>query len=83
MSGIEVATGQLVNNDLNGADPLRSECSDLLYAIKEARAKMLKPTKKPCTCSGFVLQYEGSCQCGSGYDKVAAENEFWQLVDSI
>ena len=21
-------------------------------------------SKKECTCSGFVLQYEGSCQCG-------------------
>ncbi len=63
--------------------PLGSACSDLLNAIRVAKDKVRVAKKERCSCSGFVLQYEGSCQCGVGSRIRAAQTELNNLVERI
>ena len=37
-----------------------------LKQLKDAYLNSLEAKKWPCTCSGFVLQYEGKCRCPRG-----------------
>lgn len=37
---------------------------DLLGEIRAARDGLIEARKQPCSCSGFIFQYEGGCQCG-------------------
>jgi hypothetical protein len=36
-----------------------------------------------CRCSGFTLQYEGSCQCGAGNALKEAEAAFWDVIRAL
>jgi len=51
--------------------------------IKEARdnLKNAKPVK--CTCTGFVLQYYGSCQCYSERPVTNARNILMKIINSL
>lgn len=55
-----------------------------LADIREAYEAVQK-TKKDikCTCSGFTLQYEGSCQCGSKDEYYRAERHFWSVIGKL
>jgi len=60
-----------------------SECSDLLYAIRDARDALFDASNEKCTCSSFVLQYEGGCQCERGKKIAACEYAMWRMIESI
>ncbi len=61
----------------------KSDLIDLLCAIRDARDALYKAINKKCTCSGFVLQYEGGCQCERGKKIAACEHAMWRLIESI
>jgi hypothetical protein len=63
---------------------LALEFSDKLDAIIEARDALLAAKENYiCRCSGFVLQYEGSCQCGAGGSVKEAEDAFWVVIRGL
>ena len=55
---------------------------EILKLIKEARDVLIKARNINCTCSGFVLQYEG-CLCGASQKVIAAEKHLWRLIEQI
>ena len=54
-----------------------------LAAVKAARDALREAAKVRCTCSGFVIQYEGGCCCESGKGKRAAEDRLKQAIDAL
>ena len=57
---------------------------ETLKLIINARDSIIEAKRNiKCTCSGFVLQYEGSCGCGSRDEVIKAENSFWDLINNI
>ena len=54
-----------------------------LAAVKAARDALREAAKVRCTCSGFVIQYEGGCCCESGKGKRAAEDRLKQAIDGL
>lgn len=52
-------------------------------AVKDARDALHEAIKIRCTCSGFVIQYEGSCVCARGKVMSAAENNLTQAIDAL
>jgi len=58
--------------------------NELIQKIKEARDRIDdERSKVKCTCSGFALQYEGHCGCGSERKLTEAKGRFWDLIYSI
>jgi len=55
----------------------------ILFKIKEAKYKIQKAREELCTCSSFVLQYEGGCQCRRGELIKEAYTELQKLIDKI
>lgn len=51
--------------------------------VREARDALHDAMKVRCTCSGFVIQYEGGCCCESGKGKRAAEDRLRQAIDAL
>ena len=51
--------------------------------VKAASEALREAAKVRCTCSGFVLQYEGGCCCESGKGKRAAEDRLKQAIDAL
>lgn len=52
-------------------------------SVRDARNALRDARKERCTCSGFVIQYEGSCQCGRGKAVSAAESKLTQAIDAL
>ncbi len=46
----------------------------LRYSLRQAE-------KQECTCSSFVLQYEGGCQCDRGRLINSLNDRLWNLID--
>lgn len=51
--------------------------------VTAARDALREAAKVRCTCSGFVIQYEGGCVCESGKGKRAAEDRLKQAIDAL
>jgi hypothetical protein len=83
-AGIKVtdkgASKYTYNTALN--DPLVG-CTELHHKIKKAHADLDAARELPCTCTGFVLQYEGSCQCDRGRMVANAEATLYNLTREI
>lgn len=54
-----------------------------LAAVKVARDALREAVKVRCTCSGFVIQYEGHCCCERGKQVNAAEGKLTQAIDAL
>ncbi len=54
-----------------------------LAAVKAARDALREAVKVRCTCSGFVIQYEGHCCCERGKLVSAAEGKLTQAIDAL
>lgn len=79
-------TGELMNLSDFALSPaeLALELADKLDSIKSARDVLIRAKEDyTCTCSGFILQYEGSCQCDAGDSIKAAEAAFWELMKDL
>jgi len=55
----------------------------ILSEIKNAKDKIQKAREELCTCSSFVLQYEGGCQCRRGVLIKKAYTELQKLIGKI
>jgi hypothetical protein len=51
--------------------------------IKKAKKELEEARAVPCLCSGFVLQYEGSCQCDHGKAVRAAEAKLQNIINKV
>ena len=56
---------------------------DILEEIRIAKRDVEETKKIKCTCSGFVIQYEGGCCCKAGKSKAHAKDKLDMLVNSI
>lgn len=61
----------------------RNEAVRLLRAIAAARSEIAAAEAAKCTCSSFVLQYEGRCCCGRGSAIVDGEEKLESALDAI
>ena len=52
-------------------------------AVRDARDALREATKVRCTCSGFVIQYEGGCVCERGKARSAAKGRLTQAIDAL
>ena len=59
------------------------EARQLLIEISKAKQEIIKAEDAKCICSGFVLQYEGSCQCEARFALSRAKSSFWDSIDKI
>ena len=53
---------------------------ETILKIKKLREEIKEAEKVKCTCSGFVLQYEGACYCKAASIKAEARNNFWKVI---
>ena len=56
---------------------------DTISEIKQAKGKLAAAKAMKCVCSGFCLQYEGSCQCERGKEIAAAERLLYNIIEKI
>jgi len=57
---------------------------EIIMEVTSARDALRKAeANSKCTCSGFILQYEGSCQCDAGDRITEARNVFWSVIDNL
>lgn len=54
-----------------------------ILSVRNARDELGAALKATCTCSGFVLQYEGHCCCGRGDSVMAAEQKLAQAIAAL
>ena len=76
---------RLISRDESDENTKQDEQSDLmqlLNAIREARNNLEDAKRIRCTCSSFVIQYEG-CGCERFKKVLQCENKFWLLINSI
>lgn len=57
--------------------------SALLDGIRTARNNLRKAEAMKCTCSGFVLQYEGGCQCEQRLAIIKAQRALNDAINAI
>lgn len=55
----------------------------LLTELKVARERLTDARKMICTCSGFVIQYEGGCQCARSRAIESAEIDVRSATEKI
>ena len=60
-----------------------NDIADKLDSIKSARDAIYKAREVKCVCSGFILQYEGGCQCEAGDGVKEAEDAFWVIIRGL
>jgi hypothetical protein len=48
--------------------------------VRKAKKALTRAEAEHCTCTGFVLQYEGSCQCKRGKEIAACEERLQHLM---
>lgn len=65
-----------MTNDTRTKDPLVQEVIEAREAVRAA--KSLK-----CTCTGFVIQYEGGCCCARGRAIHAAKVRLATAVEAL
>ena len=51
--------------------------------VRASRDALREAMKMRCTCSGFVIQYEGGCVCARGKARSAAEGWLTQAIDAL
>ncbi len=56
---------------------------DIVDKIITARDRLEQAKNHICKCSGFVLQYEGRCQCGRRSDIREFEEEINELINKL
>ncbi len=56
---------------------------DILDEIRQAKKELTEANELKCVCSGFCLQYEGSCQCERGRKIRATEAKIHNLINKI
>lgn len=55
----------------------------IIKQIKKVRDGIKKAEKVKCTCSGFIIQYEGKCCCKRGKAVKKARTEFWEVINNL
>lgn len=56
--------------------------SDLLKEIKEAKAELDNAKMIKCTCSSFVIQYDG-CGCERSKRMLESQNKLNRLLEKL
>ena len=61
---------------------IKQDSDRLLYKIKNAYKSLEKASNEKCTCTSFMLQYDGwSCEKSKKIKE--AEQRFWGLIKKI
>ncbi len=55
----------------------------LVVVLRKARDALSLAKQIKCTCSGFVLQYEGGCQCKAGRAVYTAREYLDNLIKKL
>ena len=57
--------------------------SQKISEIIRMRSLLNDAEEEKCMCSGFVIQYEGGCQCKAGRNKKKAKKELIEFIESV